>query len=165
MRQPETKYVSVGRDRVAYQVFGEGERDLLFLGPPWLSVDAVWENVGHLRIWRLASEQFRCVGLDHRGFGMSDTIPESRLGDPVVCVEDALAVLDAVGMERVCVFGEGWGGYSALQLVVDHADRVDRLALVNADAKRSRGDGYEFGEPVENIASTSELKSRARSED
>jgi hypothetical protein len=52
MRQPETKYVSVGRDRVAYQVFGEGERDLLFLGPPWLSVDAVWENVGHLRIWR-----------------------------------------------------------------------------------------------------------------
>ena len=46
--------MSVGRERVAYQVFGEGPSNLLFLIPAWLSVDALWENVGHLRVWRLA---------------------------------------------------------------------------------------------------------------
>ena len=57
----------------------------------------------------------------------------------------------------MCVIGEGGGAYNALQFVVDHPDRVDRLALVNADANGSRGDCYEFGEPVENIEATSEL--------
>jgi pimeloyl-ACP methyl ester carboxylesterase len=85
---PETDFVSIGRDRVAYLVFGNGPANALFLTPAWVSVDAQWENVGVLRIWRLAAERFRVVILDHRGFGMSDPLDESLVGDPTICVED-----------------------------------------------------------------------------
>jgi class 3 adenylate cyclase/alpha-beta hydrolase superfamily lysophospholipase len=154
MQQPETRYVSLGRERVAYQVFGEGDQGLLFLLPVWLSVDALWENVGHLRIWRLASDSFRVVLLDHRGFGMSDAIPESRLADPEVCVEDALTVLDEVGIDRVCVVGEGYGAFNAVTLAVQHPDRVDKLALMNASAM---GLGCEHGWSTEEASEISEL--------
>src|SRR5207237_761810 len=52
MGQPDTKFVSVGRDRVAYQVWGEGPRDVLFLKAFAASVDAMWEHPGHLRFAR-----------------------------------------------------------------------------------------------------------------
>jgi hypothetical protein len=48
--------------------------------------------------------------LDHRGYEMSDTIAESRLGNLDDRIADAFAVLDAAGVDQVCVFGEGDGG-------------------------------------------------------
>jgi class 3 adenylate cyclase/pimeloyl-ACP methyl ester carboxylesterase len=131
VRPPETRYLDVGSERIAYQVFGNGPTDALFLTPAWVSVDAQWEHVGILRIWRLAAERFRIAILDHRGFGMSDPIEESRIGDPALCVEDELAVLDALGMERVALLGENAGGINAIALAATRPERVERLALLN----------------------------------
>ena len=58
----------------------------------------------------MIGSQFRCVMLDHRGYEMSDTIAESRLGNLDDRIADAFAVLDAAGVDQVCVFGEGDGG-------------------------------------------------------
>lgn len=157
MRQPETKFARLGRDRIAYQVFGEGSVDCLMFFPPWLSVDALWENAGHLRMWRLSGSRLRVIMLDHRGCGMSDMIEESRLGDLDDRVDDALAVLEAVGSERVCVSGSETGGFAAIKFVVEHQHRVDKLVLTNAHARGSRGDGYEFGQTAEQAEATAEL--------
>jgi class 3 adenylate cyclase len=101
--------------------------------------------------------RFRTIMLDHRGFGMSDTIAESRLGNLDDRIDDVLAVLDAVGVERVCVFGEGAGGPPAIKLAAEHPHRVEKLVLVNAGAKGARGDGYEFGQSPEELAASAEL--------
>jgi class 3 adenylate cyclase/alpha-beta hydrolase superfamily lysophospholipase len=157
MRRPETKYARLGRDRIAYQVFGEGPVDYLLLSAPLVSVDAVWENAGHLRSARLNSSHFRTIMLDHRGSGVSDTIAESRLGNLDDRVDDVLAVLEAVGTERVCVCGSDRGAYVAIKFGVEHQHRVDKLILINPTAKGSRGDGYDFGLTPEEVEAAAEL--------
>ena len=123
----------MGRDRVAFQVFGDGPR-FLFLKAFGASVDAVWEQPGHLRFWRSMASALQMVTLDHRGSGMSDALDESRLGDLDARVEDILAVLDALEIDRLFVCGELDGGFTAVKLAVEHPDRVEGLILQNAAA-------------------------------
>jgi hypothetical protein len=39
MIQPETQFATVGNDRVAYQVVGEGSRDLVYTTGFWSHLD------------------------------------------------------------------------------------------------------------------------------
>jgi class 3 adenylate cyclase/pimeloyl-ACP methyl ester carboxylesterase len=154
MGPPETKFVSVGRDRVAYQVFGDGPTDVLFLKAFGASVDAVWEHPGHLRWSRAIGAQLRVIVLDHRGAGMSDSMPESRLGNLDDQIDDVLAVLDAVGVDRVSVCGEGDGALTAIKFAVEYPERVDKLVLQNGFAN-----GWAVGAPPEQLE---ELADRVR---
>jgi hypothetical protein len=43
MEPPETRYVSVGDADVAYQVIGEGPRDILFCNALGGQVDLLWQ--------------------------------------------------------------------------------------------------------------------------
>jgi pimeloyl-ACP methyl ester carboxylesterase len=54
-------------------------------------------------------------------------------------VADAVAVLDARGVERAVVVGHSWGGHLALHLAVAHPDRVCGLVLI--DGLGVPGDG------------------------
>ena len=131
VRRPETRFVSVGRDRVAFQVVGEGPPDVLLLKGWGASVDAVWEHPGHLRLFRMMTTNARLMMLDHRGAGMSDAVPESRIGDLDERIDDVLAVLDVIGADQVCVCGEGDGALTAIKLAATYPERVDRLVLFN----------------------------------
>jgi class 3 adenylate cyclase/pimeloyl-ACP methyl ester carboxylesterase len=156
MRRPETRFVSVGRDRVAFLVFGEGTVDALNLRG-WLgSIDSVWEHPGHLRIWRSVNAFLRTCILDHRGLGVSDSLPPSRLGDLDDRVADVEAVLDAISAERVVVLGEFDGAATAIKFAVEHPDRVDKLVLMNGYAKGTAGDGYVHGPRAEQVDRTAE---------
>jgi class 3 adenylate cyclase/alpha-beta hydrolase superfamily lysophospholipase len=152
MSRPETKFASVGRDRVAYVVWGEGPTDVWFLAQFGASVDAIWEHPGHLRWSRLLGARLRVIMLDHRGSGMSDSVPEARQGDLDDRIDDALAVLDALGVDRVSVCAEGDGTLTAIKFVVEHPERVDKLVLLNGYAA-----GWAVGassEQLEEIADT-----------
>lgn len=87
-----------------------------------------------------ASER-RVLRYDHRGHGASDAPPPpydlERLG------RDALAVLDAHGIERADVCGLSLGGLVALWLAVHHPERVDRLILACTAARIGDRDGWE----------------------
>jgi len=67
------------------------------------------------------------VLFDNRGIGESDAS-----GGPYsvrMMAQDAVAVLDAAGLERAHVLGTSLGGMVAIQLALDWPDRVDRLVL------------------------------------
>jgi class 3 adenylate cyclase/pimeloyl-ACP methyl ester carboxylesterase len=133
MRQPETRFVSAGRERVAYQVWGEGP-DVLFLKSFAASVDATWEHPGHLRFSRTVGARLRMIMLDHRGSGMSDSVPESSQANLDDRIDDVLAVLGAVGIDRVCVCGQADGALTAIKFAVEHPERVEKLVLENGAA-------------------------------
>jgi pimeloyl-ACP methyl ester carboxylesterase len=73
------------------------------------------------------------IRYDNRDTGRSTTYPPGEPGYSLNnMVEDALAILDALGLERVHVVGRSMGAAIATALAVDHADRVSTLTLVTA---------------------------------
>lgn len=60
--------------------------------------------------------------------------------------DDAAALLDAVGWERVRVVGVSFGGMVALELVLGHPDRVSKLVLCcTSPGGEGAGHGVDFG--------------------
>jgi pimeloyl-ACP methyl ester carboxylesterase len=72
-------------------------------------------------------ERFRLLRLDNRGTGRSSN-PTSpfRVEDMAA---DALAVLDAAGIDRAHLYGHSMGGMIVQAMARDHPDRVRRLVL------------------------------------
>ena len=80
---------------------------------------------------QLAARGRFVIRYDHRDTGGSTTYPPGRpgyTGDDLAA--DAIAVLDALGVERAHLVGMSMGGAIAQRLAVDHPERVDRLTLL-----------------------------------
>ncbi|WP_372791088.1 alpha/beta fold hydrolase [Paraconexibacter sp.] len=85
---------------------------------------------------------FEHVSYDHRGIGRSDPAPEPfSIGD---LADDALALMDAAGMDRAHVMGISMGGMVAQELVLRAPDRVSSLTL---GCTYSGGDGSAMAGP------------------
>lgn len=144
---PVTTYVRTEGGHVAYQVFGEGPLDVLFI-PNWMSnLDVMWDAPGVAAYLRRLSSFARVVCFDKRGTGVSDPVP---LDDPPPLeqwMDDALGALDAAGAEEVAVIGDTEGGTMAMLLAATHPQRVRSLVLVNAFARWQRADDYPIGMP------------------
>jgi pimeloyl-ACP methyl ester carboxylesterase len=113
--------VEVDGGRLAYGVLGDGPAVLFIQG------------VGvHGAGWRPQVDDFgadhRCVWFDHRGIGASQ--PRPRSVSVAQMAGDALAVLDAAGVERAHVVGHSLGGLVAQQLAIAAPARVRSLALL-----------------------------------
>ena len=64
----------------------------------------------------------------------------------VDAADDAVAVLDAAGWASALVLGISFGGMVALELVVSHPARVERLALLCTSAGGQGGSSYPLHE-------------------
>src|SRR5262245_53279656 len=124
---PETHFVRSGDVDLAYQVFGDGPRNLLALAG-WVShLEVIWELPEFARFLERLGEIGRVVMYDKRGSGMSDRPP--GMWPLEVHAAGARAVLDAAGMDTVsCI---GW--VDAVAVLVAFAatwpERVDALVL------------------------------------
>ena len=78
------------------------------------------------------SERFRVVRYDTRGHGRSPVPPGPYDLDDLV--DDALALLDRLGVVRAHVVGLSLGGMTAMRLAARAPHRVDRLALLCTSA-------------------------------
>lgn len=86
----------------------------------------------HRQVGALAAAGLRVVVPDQRGYARSAK-PEGiaaygldRLAD------DVAALADVVGARRFTLVGHDWGGLVAWWTALTHADRVERLAILNA---------------------------------
>ena len=55
--------------------------------------------------------------------------------DQSIQAEVALALLDHLGIDKVCVLGISYGGEVPLRLAISHGERVERLLLFNTTAR------------------------------
>lgn len=104
---------------------GDGPVLLLVPGIPAISSD--WFPFAD----RL-KERSRVVVYDNRGSGRSDA-PPGPYSTRQLAV-DAVAVLDALGIERAHVFGVSLGGMIAQELALGFPERADRLVLGSTQA-------------------------------
>jgi pimeloyl-ACP methyl ester carboxylesterase len=112
---------------VKVHVAETGPRD----GPPvlllhgWPQHFLMWRGV-----WPALAGSYRVVMPDLRGHGWSGwpddgDFRKARLAD------DAVALLDVLGIPRAHVIGHDWGAWTALLLGLGHADRVQTLHAVS----------------------------------
>lgn len=148
-RRPETRYARTPAGHVAFQVFGQGGIDVLFL-TSWLSnVDVMWDDHRTAAYFDRLGRFARVVMFDKRGTGVSDPVSLDRLPLIEEWIDDALAALDEAGIERFSVLADGEGGPMALVLAAAHPERVASLALIHSFARWQRADDYPVGMPEE----------------
>src|ERR1700692_106356 len=134
--QPDTRYAQSGDVNIAYQVLGDGPRDLVFV-MGWVSnIEVFWEEPTLARfLTRLASFS-RLILFDKRGTGLSDRVTD--MPSLEVGMDDVRAVMDAVGSERAALFGVSEGGPMCAQrhlsLTRIGADHARRLPAEDQDA-------------------------------
>src|SRR2546428_12310744 len=105
-RPPETHYATSGDVQIAYQSFGSG-RDLVWV-PGWVSqLDLYWEEPALARFLRRLASFARVIVLDRRGLGLSDRVALRGLPTLEARMDDIRAVLDALGVTRAAIVGQG----------------------------------------------------------
>ena len=82
------------------------------------------------------ADRRRLVATDARGHGESGRPADGYA--PQEFVADAIAVLDALAIERALVVGHSMGGTHAIRLAAAHPDRVERLVIVDAGTEALR---------------------------
>jgi pimeloyl-ACP methyl ester carboxylesterase len=113
-------FCSCGELRIHYEVQGEGVPFLLISG---LS-GGVWSWYGQIPYF---AQRYRTIAFDNRGAGQSDMPPGPyRIRQ---FAEDALCVLDHLGIETALVMGLSMGGMIAQELALMAPSRVLALAL------------------------------------
>jgi class 3 adenylate cyclase len=146
---PKTRYTTVGRDHIAYQVVGEGPPDLVFV-PHWnTNVEALWDFAPYARFVRALASFSRVVLFDKRGTGLSDAL--SAQGEPLLeqFADELPAVLDAAGIERVALIAGDAAALMAIVFAASYPERISALVLVNAFAGLARPGDQASGLPVE----------------
>jgi 3-oxoadipate enol-lactonase len=98
-------------------------------------------GLGDLRLWepeaRALSDRFRCIRFDLRFYGRSE-----GPGSPFSAIDDIVGVLDALGVERAALAGLSMGGALALDVALEHPDRVWAVAHVAGGVSGSPNDVY-----------------------
>lgn len=154
---PETRYaLNKGGQYVAFQAFGEGEVDLVFI-PDWCTnVEIMWEEPTLARFLQRLASFSRVICFDKRGTGVSDPVPLGAIPTWEEWMDDVGTVLDAIGSKHAAVFGHGDGGGMALLFAASHPGRTSALILADTYARRRRAPDYPCGIPDSAAAATIE---------
>lgn len=145
MADPVTQYVKTPGGYVAYQVFGEGPIDIVFITNWCTNLDVMWEEPSLARYFNRLATLGRVICFDKRGTGVSDPVPLSRLPTLEEWMDDAREVMDTVESKQAVVIGDTEGGFMAMLYAASHPDRVSELILVNAFPRFTRADDYQIG--------------------
>jgi pimeloyl-ACP methyl ester carboxylesterase len=94
----------------------------------------------------LAGSGFHVVSVDMPGWGQSPPLPSGQM-TPETAVAVVLALLDSLEADSAALLGKSWGGGVALQMALDHPQRVSSLVL-SAPAYKRLDRLAELGPPV-----------------
>src|SRR3984957_2029004 len=128
----ETSYASCGDLSLAYQVFGDGPVELVFVGPMVTHVELFWAVPEFKAFFEQLATFCRVLLFDKAGVGLSDPIPKVRLLEERAA--EIEAVMDAVGFGKTVVFGMSEGGPQAIMFAAKRPERTRALILYGSFA-------------------------------
>src|SRR5213080_1891263 len=123
----DIQYARSGSVSIAYQVVGDGERDLVYVPDYVSNLVYGWESPHWRKFYERLAQSFRLILFDKRGTGLSD------LGGHFPALEtrmdDVRAVLDAVGSSSTVLLGSHDGCSMAALYAATYPERTRALAL------------------------------------
>ncbi|CAA9460301.1 MAG: Epoxide hydrolase [uncultured Rubrobacteraceae bacterium] len=125
MKKLDGRYADLGGVRLHYVEAGEGPLVVLLHGFPQ------FHHMWRFQIPVLVDAGFRVVAPDMRGYNLSDKpdgIEHYRIETLARDVEQLIAER---GEERATVIGHDWGAIVAWFVAMQHAKRVEKLAILN----------------------------------
>jgi pimeloyl-ACP methyl ester carboxylesterase len=141
-------FATSGAAQIAYDVTGGA--------PDGVDVVLFHAGVTDRRSWKAVvdrlMDRYRCVTFDARQFGETTYEPDPGWSR----ANDAVAVMDAAGVERAVVVACSMGGATALDVALEHADRVSGLVLIGSAIR-----GAPYPENSGNAARLEELAEKA----
>jgi pimeloyl-ACP methyl ester carboxylesterase len=144
----ETGLVERDGVRVFWERYGSGSPTILLM-PTW--------SILHSRHWKFQiadlARSYQVVTFDGRGNGRSDRPQNTAAYADTEFVEDAVAALDAVGVNQAIIAGFSMGAGYALRMAADHPDRVLGAVFIGSSVRMSdRPPGrveYPWDQPID----------------
>jgi len=147
---PQTRYVQTSDGiHVAFQVIGEGERDMVLVPGLMSHLELVWEDHETADFYRRLARLGRLILFDKRDTGMSDRAPGTMSLEERM--EDVRAVMQAAGSSRAVLFGYSEGAPMSILFAATYPERVTALILASASARWFPAAGYPCGQGAQEM--------------
>lgn len=131
---PETRYANSNGVNIAYQIFGNGPIDIVYV-PGWIThLELGWEQPLVRNFYERLATMGRVILFDKRGTGLSDQTAD--LPDLTQRMDDVRAVMDAAGSTRAVIFGMSEGGGMSFLFAATYPERTIALVGFGVFAKR-----------------------------
>ena len=147
---PATRYVRAADGvTIAFQVVGDGPRDLVYVSG-WVSnIEAAWAEPTLARFFERLASFSRLILFDKRGTGLSDRVPERELPTLEARISDVRAVCDAVGSTESALLGHSEGAPMCALFAATYPERTTALILMGGYARRQAAQDYPWGVSAE----------------
>jgi class 3 adenylate cyclase len=136
---------------LAFQLVGVGPVDLAYLQGGMSNVELNWDHPACAQFLRELSRISRLILTDRRGMGCSERFTPRDTPPIETLVDDVIAVLDAVDMERAVLFATGDCCFIAALFAAAHPERVAALILYAASPTWRRSEEIPWGETDEQL--------------
>ncbi len=132
----EKQFAKVGEVTIHY--------DLADYTEPWrneepatvLLYSGYCRNIEFWRAWvPLLGRDYRVLRMDPRGYGDSSKPAPRAIVTTDMLADDAIGLMDTLGIRRVHWVGEATGGTLGLVAALNHPDRIASITMCNAYAK------------------------------
>ncbi|NCC30859.1 MAG: alpha/beta fold hydrolase, partial [Chloroflexia bacterium] len=127
-------FFTVPAGRMHYVDEGSGEPIVMIHGNP------TWSFLYRNLIKRLQLE-YRCIAMDHLGFGLSDK-PDQWSYLPKDHAANLAAFIEGLGLQKITLVVQDWGGPLGLSYALNHPDNVARIVIINTWAWPVNRDPY-----------------------
>src|SRR3954454_2824042 len=146
---PRTRYALSGDAHIAYQVFGEGELDLVFIPGFVSNIEHYWEMPQVPELLKRLGSFARVEVFDKRGTGLSEPVS----GPPPLeqRMDDMQAVMDAAGVERAALYGISEGGPASVLFAATYPERTSALVLYGSTPRFRTDSDISWGATDEQI--------------
>jgi pimeloyl-ACP methyl ester carboxylesterase len=126
--------------RIAYQVLGDADLDLVFVSGYATHLGLLWEEPSVAGFLRKLAAFSRLILLDRLGSGLSDRGPSGQAFEDDM--DDVALVLDAVGSRRTAFFGSHLGGRLALLFAATYPERTSAVVAYASHPASMRDDDF-----------------------
>jgi len=127
-------YLQTPSVKLFYEEMGSGSETIVF------SHGLLWSHKMFRAQMEHLSDRYRVIAYDHRGQGQSEVTSNGY--DMDTLTEDAVALLDGLGVERCHFAGLSMGGFVAMRMAIRYPKRIQSLILLETSAQ---------AEPRENV--------------